>query len=98
MKEEVLKSFSEYLEKQDVLCKLTENVKLHEYGYSEIHTIVAIKELNEPNVTAISNRLKMTKGAISKIIKKLLNNGTYRKRGKIIFLAFRKTHIVGTTG
>lgn len=39
---ELLVLFDEYLEKQDVLSKLTEAEKLHDLGYSEIHTIVAI--------------------------------------------------------
>ena len=46
---ELLVLFDEYLEKQDVLSKLTEAEKLHDLGYSEIHTIVAIQELEEAN-------------------------------------------------
>ena len=65
---ELLVLFDEYLEKQDVLSKLTEAEKLHDLGYSEIHTIVAIQELEEANVTAIAEKMHMTKGAISKII------------------------------
>lgn len=72
MEKIILKSFSEFLEKQDLLCKLTENSKLNDLGYSEIHTVVAIHVLEDPNVTVISNYLKLTKGAISKIIKKLI--------------------------
>lgn len=68
---ELLLLFGEYLEKQDVLSKLTEAEKLHDLGYSEIHTIVAIQELDDANVTAIAERMHMTKGAISKIIKRL---------------------------
>lgn len=71
MNKELLELFKIYLERQDILNKLTENQKLNEYGYSEIHTISAIKELEEPNVTAIASRLKMTRSAISKITKKL---------------------------
>ena len=33
---------------------------------------MAVKELDEPNVTAIAKRLNMTRGAISKITKKLI--------------------------
>ena len=49
--------------------------KLHDLGYSEIHTIVAIQELEEANVTAIAEKMHMTKGAISKIIKRLSSLG-----------------------
>lgn len=64
--------FVKYMEKQEILSKLTENEKLHGYNYSEIHTIAAIGELEEPNVTNIANRMNVTRGAISKITKKLL--------------------------
>lgn len=73
MNDNLLKLFAEYLEKQDALSKLTEHEKLHEYSYSEIHTVVAIGDLHNPNVTSIAQHMKMTKGAISKIIKRLLS-------------------------
>lgn len=72
---ELLSQMGRFLEKQDMLNMLTENANLHGYGYSEIHTIKAIKELDEPNVTEISRRLNMTRGAISKITRKLLKQG-----------------------
>ncbi|WP_434799488.1 MarR family transcriptional regulator [Terrisporobacter vanillatitrophus] len=68
----LLDQIAEFLEKQDLLAKLTENEKLHEYGTSEIHTIEAIGDLENPNVTEIAKHLKMTKGAISKITKRLI--------------------------
>lgn len=73
METDILKFFSEFLEKQDILCKLTENQRLHNYGYSEIHTLKAVHDLPQPNVTSIAERLKLTKGAISKITKKLIS-------------------------
>lgn len=71
MKEKLLDNIAEFLEKQDLLSKLTENEMLHGYGYSDVHCVVAIKELEKPNVTNISNRLSMTRGGVSKIIKRL---------------------------
>lgn len=68
----ILNQFAEFLEKQDMLSKLTEHEKLHRYGYSEIHVIAAIGDLDLPNVTQISQTLKITKGAVSKITKKLV--------------------------
>lgn len=70
----LLQQFAEFLEKQDMLSRLTENKKLHNYGYSEIHVIAAIGHLKYPNVTEIAATLNMTKGAISKITKKLIFN------------------------
>lgn len=72
---ELLHQFQEFLEKQDMLSKLTESEKLHSYGYSDIHTIAAIGDLNDPTVTMIASYLHMSKGAISKITKKLLSKG-----------------------
>lgn len=90
-KSELLSQMGRFLEKQDMLNMLTENTKLHGYGYSEIHTIKAIRELEEPNVTEISRTLNMTRGAISKITRKLLKQGliesyqTPDNRQKIFF-------------
>ncbi|MGN0659249.1 MAG: MarR family winged helix-turn-helix transcriptional regulator [Emergencia sp.] len=84
MNEELLMLFAEYLEKQDALSKLTEHERLHSWGYSEIHTVAAIGDLEEPNVTAIAEHMHMTKGAVSKIIKKLTKEElveAYKKPG-----------------
>ena len=72
---ELLNLFATYKEKQEVLSKLTESERLHGYNYSEIHTIDAIGSIKEPNVTGISEHMHMTRGAISKIVKKLQNDG-----------------------
>lgn len=69
---EFLHKFAELYEKQDVLSRLNASEFLKEYSYSEIHCIRSIGKIEKPNVTKISNDLKMTKGAISKITKKLL--------------------------
>ncbi|MCR4694376.1 MAG: MarR family transcriptional regulator [Pseudobutyrivibrio sp.] len=71
MDKSILRPFGEWLEKHEILDRLLENPKLKGLGYSEVHTIVAIGDLDMPNVTVIADKLSMTKGAISKIIKKL---------------------------
>lgn len=75
MNKKLLNQFKEYLEKQDVLNKLTESQNLTDFGYSEIHTITAIGDLEDPNITGVAKELKMTRGAISKITKKLMSKG-----------------------
>lgn len=72
METQILRMIAEFLEKQDILNKFIENQILNEYGYSEIHTLKAIEEMESPNVTGISKKLNMTRGAISKITKKLI--------------------------
>lgn len=72
MNTKLMNLFVKYMEKQEILSKLTEDEKLHGYNYSEIHTIAAIGDLAEPNVTRIADYMNVTRGAISKITKKLL--------------------------
>ncbi len=52
---------------------------LDEYGYSETHCIDYIGRLELPNVTKIAEHMGMTRGAISKMTKKLLAKGLIEK-------------------
>ena len=81
MKEQqkLLKEISLMLEHQDMLSKLTESQCLDEYGYSETHCIDNIGRLELPNVTKIAEQMQMTRGAISKMTKKLLKKGLIEK-------------------
>lgn len=86
--------FVKYMEKQEILSKLTEDEKLHGYNYSEIHTIAAIGDLEEPNVTNIANHMNVTRGSISKITKKLLGQNlieAYQQDGNKQKIFFRLT-------
>lgn len=86
--------FVKYMEKQEIISKLTENEKLHGYNYSEIHTVAAIGDLAEPNVTRIADYMNVTRGAISKITKKLLEQKVieaYRLEGNKQKIFFRLT-------
>ena len=86
--------FVKYMEKQEILSKLTEDEKLHGYNYSEIHTIAAIGDLEEPNVTQIASHMNVTRGAISKITKKLLEQNlieSYQQDGNKQKIFFRLT-------
>ena len=84
------------MEKQEILSKLTEDEKLHGYNYSEIHTIAAIGDLEEPNVTNIANHMNVTRGAISKITKRLLAQNlieAYQQDGNKQKIFFRLTEL-----
>lgn len=86
--------FVEYMEKQEIISKLTVDEKLHGYNYSEIHTIAAIGSLAEPNVTQIANYMNVTRGAISKITKKLIEQNlieAYQREGNKQKIFFRLT-------
>lgn len=94
MNTELINLFVKYMEKQEIISKLTENETLHGYYYSEIHTISAIGDLPEPNVTQIANHMNVTKGAISKITKKLLEKNlieAYQQDGNKQKIFFRLT-------
>ena len=104
----MLNQFKELYEKQDVLAKLTSREFLHGYGYSDIHCIDLIGKLEEPNVTKLSAALSMTRGAVSKIVKKLLLGGeitsyrapgnkkevyyTLTEKGRTLYLEHAKRH------
>lgn len=75
----LLKELALMLERQDMLSKLTESQCLDEYGYSETHCIDFIGRLELPNVTKVAEHMGMTRGAISKMTKKLLEKGLIEK-------------------
>lgn len=75
----LLKEIARMLERQDMLSRLTESVCLDAYGYSETHCIDFIGRLERPNVTKIAEQMGMTRGAISKMTKRLLAKGLIEK-------------------
>lgn len=75
MKKDLIALFKEYGDKQELLSKISENEELREYNNSELHIIASIGDLENPNVTAIAQYMGMTKGGISKNVKKLISAG-----------------------
>jgi len=75
----LLSEIASMLQRQELLTKLTENVCLEEYSYSETHCIDYIGKAELPNVTKIAENMQMTRGAISKMTKKLLTKGLIEK-------------------
>ena len=75
MKKDLIALFKEYGDKQELLSKISENEELREYNNSELHIIASIGDLENPNVTAIAQHMGMTKGGISKNVKKLISAG-----------------------
>ncbi|WP_138211109.1 MarR family transcriptional regulator [Hathewaya histolytica] len=70
----IMKSFKEIYEKEEILGKISFKGEYEKYGVSEIHCIDFIGKMEDPNVTKIAQSMNMTRGAISKLCKKLLNN------------------------
>lgn len=78
----IMNKFKEIYEKEEVLGKLAFKGEYENYGISEIHCIDLIGKIEYPNVTKISQNMNMTRGAISKISKKLLNANLIEKYKK----------------
>lgn len=70
----IMNSFKEIYEKEETLGKIAFKGEYEDYGVSEIHCIDLIGKIENPNVTKLSESLNMTRGAISKICKRLLNS------------------------
>lgn len=78
----IMNNLKEIYEKEECLGKKAFKGRYKEYGISEIHCVDAIGKIEDPNVTKISKYMSMTRGAISKIAKKLLENGIIKKYKK----------------
>ncbi|WP_315119708.1 MarR family transcriptional regulator [uncultured Clostridium sp.] len=78
----IMKSLKAIYEKEETLGKLAFKGEYEEYGVSEIHCLDLIGKIEDPNVTKISQSMNMTRGAISKISKKLLNSNLIDKYKK----------------
>lgn len=74
MNKSIIDNLKNIYEKEELLGKIALKSEYKNYGISEIHCVSFIGKIEEPNVTKISKHMNMTKGAISKIIKKLINN------------------------
>jgi len=74
MNDIIINSLKEIYEKEEILGKIAFKGDFENCGVSEIHCIDFIGKIENPNVTKISENMNMTRGAISKICKKLLNS------------------------
>lgn len=73
--EQVLIGFRELYNKMAWLNKSKMEDSLKGYKSSEVHYIECIGRNVEPNVTKLAESLYMTRGAISKMTKKLIEKG-----------------------
>ncbi len=71
MEEEIFRLMTEFLEKQEALNKINHPGKLPVHGKTELHILKTICESENVNVTSLAKILHLTKGAISKTIRKL---------------------------
>ncbi len=106
--EELLRLVLEYTNLSDETDKLHSRDSLSGYDNSELNCLDAIGRMEHPNVTALAEEMRMTKGAISKILRKLSDKGAvepyqlganrqkvfYRLTdiGQVLFDAHRERH------
>lgn len=106
--EELLQLVLEYTNLSDESDKLHSRDTLSGYDNSELNCLDAVGRTEHPNVTALAEEMRMTKGAISKILHKLSDKGAVepyqlganRQRifyrltdaGQILFDAHRERH------
>ena len=106
--EELLQLVLEYTNLSDESDKLHSRDTLSGYDNSELNCLDAVGRTEHPNVTALAEEMRMTKGAISKILRKLSDKGAVepyqlganRQRifyrltdaGQILFDAHRERH------
>ncbi|EKF52073.1 MarR family transcriptional regulator [Lactococcus garvieae] len=70
--EEIMLSLTDLFNKMDQLRKPQMVEKFQGYSFLEIACIEFIAKLDEPNVTKLADQLYVTRGAISKATKKLI--------------------------
>ncbi len=73
--EQLMMGFRELFNKISWLNKFKMEDSLKEYKSSEVHYIECIGSNIDPNVTKLAESLYMTRGAISKMTKKLIKKG-----------------------
>ncbi|WP_312369524.1 MarR family transcriptional regulator [Lachnoclostridium sp.] len=75
MEREILKQFTQLYNNQDILSNLINSGLNSQYSNSELHCIEAIGKLEHPNGVQLATLLSMTRGAVTKLARRLLHDG-----------------------
>ncbi|ABX42127.1 MarR family transcriptional regulator [Lachnoclostridium phytofermentans] len=75
MEREILQQFTQLYNNQNILSDLINSGLNSRYSNSELHCIEAIGKLERPNGTQLATLLSMTRGAVTKLAKRLLQDG-----------------------
>ena len=105
---ELLQLLLIYSNLSDEVGKLNDRETLAGFDNSELNCLDGIGRMEHPNVTALAEAMRMTKGAVSKILRKLSEKGAvepyqlgdnrqkvfYRLtgEGRVLFAAHRERH------
>lgn len=69
------KTFNKVSERHNLIKNIAEKKFLTNHSFIEVHCIELIEKMEDANVTKLSKAFKMTRGALSKIIRKLIEKG-----------------------
>ena len=75
--EALIQSFLSFVTEMDIEIK-NQDGTLKNFTVNEMHCIDCIGKTENPNVTKLAKALNMTRGGISRLIKKLLNKGAVK--------------------
>lgn len=75
MEREMLQQFTQLYNNQDILSNLINSGLNSRYSNSELHCIEAIGKHEHPNGVQLATLLSMTRGAVTKLAKRLLQEG-----------------------
>lgn len=75
MEREILQQFTQLYNNQDMLSNLINSGLNSRYSNSELHCIEAIGKLENPNGVQLAALLSMTRGAVTRLAKRLLQEG-----------------------
>ncbi|MDA8425566.1 MAG: MarR family transcriptional regulator [Treponema sp.] len=92
--EQVIMSFTDFLNKMASLNKVTMHDRLKGFKSTEVHCIEYIGRNADPNVTRLAESFYVTRGAISKLTKRLMEKGvieSYQKPDNKKEIYFRLT-------
>ncbi|MCY6355063.1 MarR family transcriptional regulator [Clostridium sp. ZS2-4] len=92
--EYLLQMLINLFQKYEILVSCENSLNFDGLNYSEVHTLDCIEKNKDVNVTKLSKEMNMTKGALSKITKKLVNKNlitTYKKNNNKKEVYFKLT-------
>ena len=76
---QLLTLLSQYHDKQEELSYQNSNEKLKGYSYCEVHCLDFINTHEMPNVTRIAASLRLARGSVSRILRRLEGQGLIRR-------------------
>lgn len=94
MNEKIIEQFKIFYEREEMIEQLTSKPFIHEYSYYELHFLDFVGKTKHPKASSAATSLGLTRGAASKISKRLLTKGdieSYQLQGNQKEVYYRLT-------